>query len=162
MNKSIRLGASFALLLIVVLLVNFTVVQGFREEEYAQDPRNSRNTIELNQIDRGQITAGGQVLAQSHENEEGTYQRSYPNMPFSFAPVVGYVSNQFGTSQLEAGYNAALTGDVAGGTSRFLRTGLEEDQQGDSVELTIDPNLQAFAYDQLDSQGYDGAVVCLL
>lgn len=160
MNKSIRLGASFALLLIVVLLVNFTVVQGFREEEYAQDPRNSRNTIELNQIDRGQITAGGQVLAQSHKHEE-TYQRSYPTMPFSFAPVVGYVSNQFGTSQLEAGYNAALTGDIAGGTSRFLRTGLEEDQQGDSVELTIDPNLQAFAYDQLDSQGYEGAVVAL-
>lgn len=161
MNKSIRLGASFALLLVLALLVNFTVVQGFREEEYAQDPRNSRNTIELNQIDRGQITAGGQVLAQSHKDEEGTYQRSYPTMPFSFAPVVGYVSNQFGTSQLEAGYNAALTGDIAGGTSRFLRTGLEEDQQGDSVELSIDPNLQAFAYEQLDSQGYEGAVVAL-
>lgn len=161
MNKSIRLGASFALLLIVALLVNFTVVQGLREEKYAQDPRNSRNTIELNQIDRGQITAGGQVLAQSHKGEEGTYQRTYPTMPYSFAPVVGYVSSQFGTSQLEAGYNAALTGDVAGGTSRFLRTGLEEDQQGDSVELTIDPNLQAFAFEQLNSQGYEGAVVAL-
>lgn len=161
MNRSIRLGASFALLLILALLVNFTVVQGFREDKYAQDPRNSRNTIELGEIDRGQITAGGQVLAQSEKDENGVYQRSYPTTPFSFAPVVGYVSNLYGTAQLEAGYNSSLTGDVDGGTSRFLRTGLEKDPVGDSVELTLDPNLQAFAYDQLDSQGYDGAVVAL-
>ena len=53
MNKSIRLGAGIALLLIVALLVNFTVVQGFREEKYAQSPLNSRTVVELRQINRG-------------------------------------------------------------------------------------------------------------
>lgn len=161
MNKSIRLGASFALLLIIALLVNFTVVQGFREDVYAQDPRNSRNTIELKEIDRGQINAGGQVLAESTKTEDGSYQRTYPTMPYSFGPVVGYVSDQYGTSQLEGGYNAELTGEGTGGASRFLRTGLEQDKAGNSVELTIDPNLQSLAYDQLADQGYDGAIVAL-
>ena len=110
MNKSIRLGAGIALLLIVALLVNFTVVQGFREEKYAQSPLNSRTVVELRQINRGQISAGGQVLAESHPLADGSYQRTYPNMPWSFAPVLGYVSDQYGTSQTEAGYNGQLTG----------------------------------------------------
>ena len=37
MNKSIRYGAVVALLMIAALLVNFTVVQGLREDEYAQN-----------------------------------------------------------------------------------------------------------------------------
>ena len=41
MNKSIRFGAVVSLLLIVALLVNYSVVQGMREEEYAQDPHLS-------------------------------------------------------------------------------------------------------------------------
>ncbi|MCP1388103.1 penicillin-binding transpeptidase domain-containing protein [Corynebacterium sp. TA-R-1] len=161
MNKSIRLGAVFSLLLILALLVHFTVVQGFREEEYAQDARNSRITMDLKRINRGQISAGGQVLAESFKNESGFYQRAYPNMPFSFAPVLGYVSDRYGTAQLEAGYNGSLTGDTAGSSSRFLRTGQEDDHVGNSVELTIDPQLQALAFDQLNSRGFEGAIVAL-
>lgn len=161
MNKSIRLGAGIALLLIVALLVNFTVVQGFREEKYAQSPLNSRTVVELRQINRGQISAGGQVLAESHPLEDGSYQRTYPNMPWSFAPVLGYVSDQYGTSQIEAGYNGQLTGAGSGKSSRFLRTGLEQDVVGNSVELSIDPHLQAFAYEQLSNNNYDGAIVAL-
>ena len=63
MNTTIRRGAILSLLLIVALLAHFTVVQGFREEEYAQDSRNSRTFMELKQVNRGQINAGGQVLA---------------------------------------------------------------------------------------------------
>lgn len=161
MNKSIRLGAGIALLLIVALLVNFTVVQGFREEKYAQSPLNSRTVVELRQINRGQISAGGQVLAESHPLEDGSYQRTYPNMPWSFAPVLGYVSDQFGTSQIEAGYNGQLTGAGSGKSSRFLRTGLEQDVVGNSVELSIDPHLQALAYEQLSNRNYEGAIVAL-
>lgn len=161
MNKSIRFGASFSLLLIITLLISYSVVQGFREEEYAQNSRNARITSELKRINRGQISAGGEVLAESFKNESDYYQRTYPNMPYSFAPVLGYVSNQFGTAQLEAGFNAELTGEKRGGASRFLRTGQEQDQMGNSVELTIDPSLQALAYDQLSNPGYEGAIVAL-
>ena len=101
MNKSIRYGAVVALLMIAALLVNFTVVQGLREDEYAQNQHNSRILMDLKRTNRGDIVAGETVLAQSHRDEEtGFYQRAYPNMPFSFAPIVGFVSDQFGTSQL--------------------------------------------------------------
>lgn len=162
MNTTIRRGAILSLLLIVALLVHFTVVQGFREEEYAQDSRNSRTFMELKQVNRGQINAGGQVLAESYRDEAtGFYQRVYPNMPYSFGPVIGYVSDQFGTSQLESTFNAELNGDGKGSNSRFTRTGLEQDRVGNTVELSLDPNLQAFAYEQLSNNNYDGAIVAL-
>ena len=160
MNKSLKYGAILSLLLTVALLVNFTVVQNFREEEYAQSPHNSRTFLELKQINRGQISAGGQVLAESHRDDNGFYQRTYPNMPYSFGPIVGYVSDTYGTSQVESAYNGALTGDGQG-NSRFMRTGHEEDAVGNSVELSMDPNLQAFAYEQLSNNGYNGAIVAL-
>lgn len=163
MNKTLRQGSMMALLLIVALLVNFSIVQGMREDEYAQDPRNARTVIELKQVNRGNITAGpdgGLVLAESFRDDDGFYHRSYPNMPLSFAPVLGYVSDQYGTGQLEAGYNGQLAGDT-GTSSRFLRTGLEESPKGNTVELTLDPNLQALAFDQLAGPGYEGAVVAL-
>ena len=63
MNKSIRYGAVVSLLLITALLVNFTIIQTMREDEYAQDPRNSRTVMELKQINRGNIKAGDLTLA---------------------------------------------------------------------------------------------------
>ena len=161
MNKSIRFGATFSLLLIVALLVNLSIIQAFKEQEYAQDERNSRLTLELRQINRGQIIAGDEVLAESFKNDSDIYQRSYPRMPFSFAPVLGYVSNTYGTAQLEAGFNAQLMGETGSGASRFFRTGRESDRKGNTVELTIDPQLQALAYDQLSDRGYSGAIVAL-
>ncbi|MBC3179242.1 penicillin-binding transpeptidase domain-containing protein [Corynebacterium lujinxingii] len=161
MNKSIRFGAVVSLLLILALLVNFTVVQTMREDEYAQDARNSRIVMDLKKINRGNITAGDLTLAESFRNEDtGYYQRAYPNMPWSFAPVVGYASDQFGTAQIESGFNGDLTGD-SGSSSRFMRTGLEDAKKGDNVQLTLDPNLQAFAFDQLAKPGYEGAVVAM-
>ena len=159
MNKSIRVGAVVSLLMIVALLVNYSIVQGMREDEYAQNAHNSRILMELKRTNRGDIIAGDTVLAQSYRDEEtGFYQRTYPNMPWSFAPVVGYASDQFGTAQLEATHNGDLTGD-SGTSSRFLRTGLEDGEKGDTVELTLDPNLQAFAFDQLVKPGYELSLI---
>lgn len=161
MNKAIRLGAVVSLVLTAILLVNFTVIQGFREELYAQNPRNARTFVELKQINRGNINAGGQVLAQSYRDADDFYQRTYPNMPYSFAPLVGYVSDLYGTAGLESGYNSQLTGEGSRGSNRFTRTGREQAKAGNSVELTVDPNLQALAYDQLSNPGYNGAVVAM-
>lgn len=159
MNSSIRIGAIGSLFLMVILLINLSWVQVFHEDEYARNPRNARNFVEAKQIERGQISAGGQILAQSFEDDQGLYQRSYPNMPVSFAPVVGYLSDQFGAAGLEQGFNANLNGETHATGSRFLRT--TEKRVGDSLELTLDPQTQATAFDQLDNRGYEGAVVAL-
>lgn len=161
MNKAIRLGAFVSLILTVVLLINFTVIQGFREERYAQNPLNARTFVEMKQINRGNINAGGQVLAESYKDDNDFYQRTYPNMPVSFAPVVGYVSDQYGTAGIEAGFNSELMGEDTLGGSRFVRTGQEADKAGNTVELTLDPNLQALAYEQLSNPGYEGAVAAM-
>ena len=160
MNKTIRIGSTMSLLLIVALLVNLSIVQGMREDKYAQNPLNARTVIELKEVNRGNIQAGDTVLAESFRGEDGAYHRAYPNMPFSFGPVLGYVSDQYGTGQLEAGYNGQLTGDT-GSSSRFMRTGVEDSQKGNTVDLTLDPQLQSFAFDQLAGPGYEGAVVAL-
>ena len=159
MNSSIRIGAIGSLVLTVILLINLSWVQVFHEDEYARNPRNSRNFVEAKQIERGQISAGGQILAESLVDEQGFYQRSYPNMPVSFAPVVGYLSDRYGVAGLEQGFNANLNGETHATGSRFLRT--TEKRVGDSLELTLDPQTQATAFDQLDSHGYEGAVVAL-
>ena len=77
MNRSIRFVAIFSLLLTLILLVNLTVIQAFREDEYADNPLNQRGFLESKTIPRGQISVGGQVLASSSPDEEGFYQRSY-------------------------------------------------------------------------------------
>ena len=160
MNKTIRIGAIGSLLLIVMLLVNLTWVQAFTEDRYARNPLNSRNFVEAKMVERGQISAGGAILAESHQNSEDFYDRSYPNMPYSFGPVIGYVSDRYGVAGLEAGFNEELNGESRASGSRFLRTN-KENRVGDSIELTFDPQMQAAAYDQLESRGYNGAVVAL-
>ena len=163
MNRSIRFASAFAVLLILILLVNLTVVQGFREDEYADNALNRRGFYEMKSIPRGQIAAGGMVLASSAQDAEGFYQRSYPSDdPAAFVPVTGYLSDQFGAAGLEASYNQVLNGtDPSLATSRWLDTLTGEEAAGANLELTLDPRMQQVAHQQLTANGYEGAVVAL-
>ena len=95
MNRSIRLVAVFAIILTIILLVNLTIVQAFQEDKYANHPANQRGFYDSQTIARGQISAGGQVLAESLPNADETYSRNYPTNPPAFSNIVGYLSNQF-------------------------------------------------------------------
>ncbi|MHA2787600.1 penicillin-binding transpeptidase domain-containing protein [Corynebacterium sp. S7] len=161
MNRSIRNGAIFSLILILALLINQTVIQGgFKEEQYAQNPLNNRAYYMMRETERGQINAGGQIIAQSVANDSGFYSRTYPTMPVSFSSVIGYASTTYGTAGLEQGYNDVLNGDSTSFlNNRAFDTG--QHRQGDSIDLTLDPNTQATAYDMLSNNGYDGAVVAM-
>lgn len=160
MNSSIRVGAIGSLLLTLILLLNFSWVQVFHEDSYAGHPENRRNNYEAKKIDRGRIFSGDTVLAESFADENGHFNRTYPNLPVSFAPLTGYMSDIYGTAGLEAGFNTELTGESKIGGSRFFRTS-NEARVGDSIELTVDPQLQAMAYEQLNNAGYNGAVVAI-
>ena len=74
MNRSLRFASAFAILLILVLLVNLTWVQAFREDQYANNPLNQRGFYEMKSIPRGQIATGGMVLASSSQDGDGFYQ----------------------------------------------------------------------------------------
>jgi cell elongation-specific peptidoglycan D,D-transpeptidase len=162
MNQSIKFAASFALLLVVILLANLTWIQGFREDDLANNRLNSRAFLEMKSTPRGQISAGGQVLAESYQDENGFYQRRYVTNPVAMGAVQGYLSDIYGAAGLEAGYNSVLNGtDSSLFTSRWIDTISGKPSSGANIELTIDPALQQTAFEQLDQSGYEGAVVAL-
>ncbi|AGF71039.1 penicillin-binding transpeptidase domain-containing protein [Corynebacterium halotolerans] len=163
MNRSIRFVAIFSLLLTLVLLVNLTIIQSFRQDEYANNPLNARGFYESRMIPRGQISAGGQVLASSSPNAEGVYQRSYgTDNPAAFGSTVGYFSDTYGVAGLEASYNSILNGtDDSLFTTNWLDRLTGQTPDGANIELTIDPTTQQVAHNQLVGNGYEGAVVAL-
>ena len=162
MNKSIRVTALFSIILTIILLINLTVVQAFSVDKYADNPKNQRGFYDMQTVARGQIFAGGTVLAQSTANEDGIYSRSYPVDSPAWGPVTGYLSTQYGASQLEASQNNILNGtDDSLITSNFMDLITGEQPDGANVEVTIDPQLQQVAYDQLTQPGYEGAAVAL-
>ncbi|AZA10370.1 penicillin-binding transpeptidase domain-containing protein [Corynebacterium gerontici] len=162
MNRSIRFTSIFTLLLVLVLLINLTIIQAFSREKYAENPLNKRAFIEMKQQPRGQISAGGQILAESFQDENGFYQRRYPTDPMAFGPVEGYISDIYGAAGIEASYNNVLNGtDPAQSLSGIWDDLLGKEQVGANVELTLNPQVQNLAYSQLANAGYEGAVVAI-
>ncbi|PFG27608.1 penicillin-binding transpeptidase domain-containing protein [Corynebacterium renale] len=160
MNRSIRLTAIFSLVLTAILLINLTVVQVFKQDEYAHNQLNSRNFFEIKSVPRGQITAGGMLLASSYKGEDDFYHRTYEANNPAYSNVVGYLSDQYGASGIEASYNAALSGQE-GSTKQWFEQLTGGEAVGNNVELTLVPEIQQVAYDQLASAGYEGSVVAL-
>lgn len=162
MNRSIRITSLVSLLMILVLLVNLTWVQSFREDELAQNPLNNRAFLEAKSTPRGQISAGGEILAESWQDEEEFFHRRYVSSPQAYGPVVGYLSDIYGAAGLEAGYNGVLNGtDSSLFTSQWLDVVTGRPTRGANIELTLDPATQETAFSQLSQNGYEGAVVAL-
>ena len=162
MNRSIRLVSLFAIILTAILLVNMTVIQAFSEDKYAHNPRNMRGFMEMQTTPRGQIFAGNTVLAQSTQNPDETYSRSYPIDSPAFGNLTGYLSSQFGASELESSQNDILNGtDDSLMKQNWLDALADKPKQGANVEVTIDPALQQAAYDQLVGPGYEGSAVAI-
>ena len=80
--------------LIVLLLANATLTQVFTADGLRADPRNQRVLLDEYSRQRGQISAGGQLLAYS-VSTDGRFRflRVYPN-PLAYAPVTGFYSLQ--------------------------------------------------------------------
>ncbi|HIW95949.1 MAG TPA: penicillin-binding protein 2 [Candidatus Corynebacterium gallistercoris] len=162
MNRSIRAVTIFSFLLVAVLIGNLTYIQGFQKESLAEHPRNTRQFLEAKSQERGRITAGGQVLAESIKNDSGFYNRQYPFAPAEYGSVVGYLSDRYGAAGIEASQNSILTGDdesLFAQQTWDLITG--KDPAGANVDLTLVPNVQRVAYEELANKGYSGSVVAL-
>ncbi|MFP5069344.1 peptidoglycan D,D-transpeptidase FtsI family protein [Pseudonocardia nantongensis] len=162
MNRPVRRVALAVMIMVVALLANVTYVQVVMAGQYRDDPRNQRTQIDEYSRQRGQITGGGQVLAQSVESEGRLrYQRQYPNGP-AFAPVTGFLSTVYGSGGLERSADEVLNGTDDRLFVRRLSdliTGREP--AGGNVVTTIDPQVQQVAYDRMNSQDFTGAVVAL-
>ena len=82
MNTSLRRVSMMVMTLVVLLLINATVTQVFRADGLRSDPRNQRVLLDEYSRQRGQITAGGELLAYSvSTNGRYRFLRVYPE-PF--------------------------------------------------------------------------------
>jgi penicillin-binding protein A len=165
MNTSLRRISVAIMALIVLLLANATLTQVFTADGLRADPRNQRILLDEYSRQRGQISAGGQLLAYSTStNGHFRFLREYPN-PFVYAPVTGFYSLQYSSSGLEHAEDSILNGSDERLFGRRLAdffTG--RDPRGGSVATTINPSVQEAAWDAMQ-QGCNGpckgAVVAL-
>ncbi|MCH9666669.1 MAG: D,D-transpeptidase PbpA [Actinomycetia bacterium] len=165
MNTSLRRTSVMIMALIVLLLANATLTQVFTADSLRSDPRNQRVLLDEYSRQRGQISAGGQLLAYS-VSTEGRFRflRVYPN-PLTYAPVTGFYSLSYSSAGLERAEDTVLNGSDSRLFGRRLAdffTG--RDPRGGNVATTINPPVQQAAWDAMEN-GCDGpckgAVVAL-
>lgn len=160
MNEPIRRLSAVVLLLFLALMGAGSWVQFVKADGLGEDPRNVRTLYKQFGSFRGPIIVDGQSIVSSVPVDDPfNYQRTYTNGPL-YAPVTGYYSIGPGRSALEASENALLNGSA----DALFWTRLGElvagtEQQGASVELTINGAVQQAAFDALGDRR--GAVVAI-
>ncbi|MGH3957942.1 D,D-transpeptidase PbpA [Mycobacterium sp.] len=165
MNASLRRISVTVMALIVLLLFNATLTQVFTADGLRADPRNQRVLLDEYSRQRGQITAGGQLLAYSVATDTRFhFLRVYPD-PAMYAPVTGFYSLRYSSAGLERAEDPLLNGSDQRLFGRRLAdffTG--RDPRGGNVDTTINPHVQQAAWEALQ-RGCDGpckgAVVAL-
>jgi penicillin-binding protein A len=164
-NKQLRHIFVFALVLLAVLIGATTYWQTWARADLADRKDNSVSLIERLTVDRGKILAAdGTVLATNRRSRKHgltIFTRHYPQN--DLAPqVVGYATNAGTTTGLEQSLDDYLTGANTNLSNTFTQ---ELDKlggqtvHGDNVVLTLRPDIQRLALDQL--AGRCGAVVVL-
>ncbi|MEV5497820.1 penicillin-binding protein 2 [Nonomuraea fuscirosea] len=162
MNRTLKRAAVACLAMFALLMVNVNIIQAVRAENLQSDSRNQRNFFERYAIERGRITAGGKVIAQSVDtgNKEFRFIRKYPDAKL-YAHVTGFFSPE-SADAIEATENKLLDGSSA---DLLLRRSIDlftgEPTRGANVDLTINPKAQKAAYDALRQSGKRGALVAL-
>jgi penicillin-binding protein A len=156
MNASLRRISVIVMALIVLLLLNATYTQVFTADGLRADPRNQRVLLDEYSRQRGQITAGGQLLAYSVAiDSRFRFLRVYPN-PAVYAPITGFYSLRYSSSGLERAEDPVLNGSDERLFGRRLAdffTG--RDPRGGTVDTTINPLVQQAGWDAMQ-QGCGG------
>ncbi|MFI0486549.1 peptidoglycan D,D-transpeptidase FtsI family protein [Actinomadura sp. 9N215] len=158
MDKPVRRVAIFALLLFFGLMAQVNYVQGSQAEDLREDDNNARQFADVFNSPRGQISAGGEVLVVSEKTgkDNPKYGRKYKDGPI-FAPVTGVFSTSGSATQVERAYNSLLGGNDKRITQqRWFDTFIGKKPEGANLELTIDPDAQRTAYEQLKAKTQQG------
>ncbi|WP_336644744.1 peptidoglycan D,D-transpeptidase FtsI family protein [Microbacterium sp. USHLN186] len=161
MTRELRRLSFVILAMFLSLFVATSWIQVVDADSLAQNPANTRTRLDSYQIQRGSIIVDGTAIATSVATDDRyQYQRVYAD-PVMWAPVTGYYNPVLDS---RTGIEKALNSDLSGtGTNAFFgeieRILSGQPQQGLSVELTMDADVQRAAYEAL--QGLKGAVVAI-
>jgi penicillin-binding protein A len=163
-NTPLRRVSLAMMVMIVLLLANDMYVQVIKADSYRTNPNNQRVLDDEYARPRGVIvTADGKtVLASSTPtNDRLKYLRVYANGP-EYAPVTGYFSSIYGSTGIEKAENSILDGsDDRLFVRRLSDLITGKDPAGGDVELTIQPKVQAAAYNTMVQDGFTGAAVAI-
>ena len=163
-NKPIRTISIFCMLLFLALMGNVTYLQFWEADDLNDNPLNRRIIEAAYSRERGAILVGRNPIAQSVPSDDNfKFQRTYAPTPFLYAPITGYFSF-FDQTGLERSQNEVLSGeDPRLFVTRLVDLLSNQDNQGGSIELTINPAAQQAAYDGLRALPGDveGAVVAI-
>ncbi len=159
MKNNVRYLATAVSAVFIILAVYLTYIQAVAGEGLYLNPLNPRLVLLEKNIQRGTIyDRYGQTIART-VGTEGHFQRQYP-YGSATAQTVGYVSERYGSSGLEASYAGHLLGFT--GAQRFFNEGqrlMGQTARGNDLILTLDVQLQQLAVKLLS--GRRGAVVAL-
>ncbi|MEU3971692.1 peptidoglycan D,D-transpeptidase FtsI family protein [Streptomyces bacillaris] len=161
MNKPLRRVAIFCGLLMLALLLRDNWIQYVRADELTNRAENRRIRIERYAHERGNIIVDGKAVTGSVETENGDfkYKRVWKDGPL-WAPVTGYSSQAFDSSQLENLEDGILTGnDDQLFFNRTLSMFTGKKKQGGNIVTTLSGAAQKAAFNGLGDK--KGAVVAL-
>lgn len=160
LGKRLTVLLSFFTLCFAVLIGNLTYIQVVKASEYQEMPGNNHRIAKASYIERGSIlSSDGVVLAQSIQNENGSYSRDYPQGNLA-AHVIGYDTVRFGSAGIESSQNEILTGRASYATwNDALEAMAGRTPPGNDVVLTINSQIQRAAQQALN--GVKGAVVVM-
>jgi cell division protein FtsI/penicillin-binding protein 2 len=160
-NKPLRRVAIFCGLLMLALLLRDNWIQYVRADELTNRAENRRIRIERYAHERGNIIVDGKAVTGSVEanGSDFRYKRVWKDGPL-WAPVTGYSSQAFDSSQLENLEDGILTGnDDQLFFNRTLSMFTGEKKQGGNVVTTLNGAAQKAAFKGLGDK--KGAVVAL-
>ncbi|MEV8634764.1 penicillin-binding protein 2 [Streptosporangium sp. NPDC051023] len=162
MNGPLKRAALACLLMFGLLMINVNYLQAVRAEGLRSDSRNVRNFYARYEIERGRITAGDKVLAESVDTGSSRYrfQRRYPEGKI-YAPITGFFAPE-SARDMEGAENRLLDGTSA---DLLIRRSIDlftaKRSKGANVDLTINPKAQEAAYKALGASGKKGALVAI-
>jgi peptidoglycan glycosyltransferase len=146
--------------LFALLIGNLTWHMIIAAPEVRDMPGNNHTLERIMNISRGAIlTSDDVVLAQSEQDSDGDWQRTYPQGTLA-AHTVGYMTTAYGAAGLESTYAETLAGrsDFSSWSSAFevLAGG---DAPGNSIYVTLNSQIQQAAENALG--GYAGGAFVL-
>jgi cell division protein FtsI/penicillin-binding protein 2 len=154
MDKPLRRVAIFGLLLFFGLMAQVNYVQGSQAESLRTDDKNARQYADVFNNPRGQIIAGGKVLASSKPTgkDNPKYGRDYSQGNVEdariYSPVTGFFNG--GASKVEMAYNSLLGGkDKRITQQRWFDAFIGKPAEGANVELALNTRAQERAYERL-------------
>lgn len=162
MNGPLKRAALACLLMFGLLMINVNYLQVVRADDLRANPRNDRNFYARYEVERGRITAGDKVIAESFDTGDTEYrfERRYPEGKL-YAPITGFFAPE-SERDMERAKNSLLNGTSA---DLLIRRSIDlftaKQSKGANVDLTINPRAQEAAYKALGASGKKGALVAI-